>query len=740
MDNPMTSITGKASDEQFRLRARQRRLAQVARILSGEYGAGGAEATQVILDPYGRACTDGKTVWVPQEAVKGNEGMNLIAQEAILAHEAAGHLRYTDFAVWRDMCHQVGAGKQDKLMPDMVNILEDTRINHLLSQDFAGSGKRVAMTNHYYTQQHMAHWATKTIETDDEELSAVMTAIMCETISATPHWFTNENVVACIDDVRPLYQNAIKQPNTTEVIRQAKRVVKKIREHYPIAENSEGADDSMDSHELNEIEEAAAKQCRGDGGKAEEVSPVRFDDMKAPTAEDAKEASEAASEAPIGDEEGEGASTTDEGSEDGASSPSEEGAATETCGEGDGEGGEIDVGELGGELDDYDDTEVNGENKSTGADKDGLAGFGGIGANTITTSNGEMVDMDIILREAIECVETDDITSLNDEADYNEQVFEAYTGLGEVIGGNDEEGHFMNVVDFFNTRQSRSGYRVNGDADNIDKASAHYDDMVAMYDETITTLVELYERKLAGLDTRWNNQLRRGKLDTRRLSRYGQSRNLFKKRNVQDDPTANVIILVDASGSMGGHSSGVNLNGRSNAHYAANASIIFHEVFHRLGFNCEVVDFSSEYDYGTQGGTQIAVNKLYSTPLSDRTKAAIALPSTGSENSDGRAINWCYNRLAEMPSDVAANMVFTISDGAPAGPSPSGRSVAEDLKIVAANPPRGVELFALGICGSPVHQFYEHHLTVNDLRDITDKGLHLIEDMLDRVRRNRVVQ
>jgi len=85
-------------------------------------------------------------------------------------------------------------------------------------------------------------------------------------------------------------------------------------------------------------------------------------------------------------------------------------------------------------------------------------------------------------------------------------------------------------------------------------------------------------------------------------------------------------------------------------------------------------------------------------------------------------------------------MVFTISDGAPAGPSPSGRSVAEDLKIVAANPPRGVELFALGICGSPVHQFYEHHLTVNDLRDITDKGLHLIEDMLDRVRRNRVVQ
>jgi cobalamin biosynthesis protein CobT len=351
-----------------------------------------------------------------------------------------------------------------------------------------------------------------------------------------------------------------------------------------------------------------------------------------------------------------------------------------------------------------------------------------------------MVDMDTIMREALECVETDDLLSLHDEADYNEEKYEAYTGIDEVIGGNDEFGHFMKVVDFFDTRETRTGYRVNGDADNIDQASEHYDNIVAKYEDSITTLVELYQRKLAGLDTRWNNQLRRGKLDTRRLSRYGQSRNLFKKRNVQDDPTANVIILVDASGSMGGHSKNVYTKGTSAAHHAANASIIFHEVFHRLGFNCEVVDFSSEYDYGTQGGTQIAINKLYNTPLNNRTKAAIALPSTGAENSDGRAVNWCYNRLAEMPSDVAANMVFTISDGSPAGPSPSGRSVSEDLSIVAANPPRGVELFALGICGSPVHQYYEHHLSVKNLTDITDKGLHLIEDMLDRVRRNRVVQ
>ena len=93
-----------------------------------------------------------------------------------------------------------------------------------------------------------------------------------------------------------------------------------------------------------------------------------------------------------------------------------------------------------------------------------------------------------------------------------------------------------------------------------------------------------------------------------------------------------------------------------------------------------------------------------------------------------------------MPKEVAANMVFTISDGAPAGPAPTNVSVSQDLKNVAANPPRGVEVFALGVCGSPVERFYEHSLSISGIDQIVDKGLFLIEDMLDRVRTNRVVQ
>lgn len=751
-DNPMAGIINKPKDDAFRFRARQRRLAQVARILSGEYGMGGASATRVVLDPAGKACTDGKTVWVPQTAIAGDEASNLLAQEAILAHEAAGHLRYTDFGAWDSLRRTVRTGKDDPLIHHMVNILEDTRINHLLGQDFPGSGKRVAYTNNYYTNMHRAKWATEEID-ETNRLGAVLTAIMTETINNTPHFFDDEAVVACIDEARPVYQNAVNQPNTTEVIRQARRVIEVIRRHFPMADDDRDMDsaglpmegmgdfemDSMDSHTPNQIAESAKNQAES-GEEAEDVSPTRFDERTAPTKEDAE-----ASKLSESESEGEGESTGGMGlGDDGDDAEGDaEGTGEGESGTGDSDAdGETGEGVAGGDLDDtigeYDETEVSGDAGNTEADEDGLAGYGGIGQNTIITSNGEMVDMDTIMREAIECMEVEDYEALNDEADYEYEVSEAYAGIDGVVNGPDETGHYMNVVDFFDTRQTRSGYRMDGTIDNIESASEHYEATVEKYEDTIQTLVDLYTRRLLGLDTRWNTHLRRGKLDTRRLSRYGTSRNLFRKRNIQDDPTANVILLVDASGSMGGHSEGV--TGGSRAHHAANASIVFHEVFDRLGFNVEVVDFSSHYDLGTVGGTQIAVNRLYSNPICDRTKAAIALPSTGSENSDGRALNWCYNRLSEMPKEVSANMVFTISDGAPAGPAPTNVSVSQDLKNVASNPPRGVEVFALGVCGSPVDRYYEHSLSISGIDQIVDKGLVLIEDMLDRVRTNRVVQ
>ena len=721
----------------FKNRIRQRRLAHVARILSGEWNAGGAKAISVQLNDNNVAATDGANVFIPRVCIPDDEAANLIAQEAILAHEAAGHLRYTDFAAWNDLRRTVNNGTDDILIHPMVNILEDARINHLVGQDFHGSGNKITWLNHYYTEKHEAAWA----ETGGDTLKGVMCGIMTEVINGTPSFIDDASVEAVLDDLRPLYANAVRQPSTKAVIKQARRVIEQLRIHFPLEESdetdsSDGAggegegegdesmEDSMpsagisnealdaldeitemleeagiDTHTLSDIEKAMREQMRREAeGEtvAEEVSPTRFDGMS------------------IGGEVGDG----------------EDGDA-----DGEGEGGELTEGEKIGETGDmgsaYDEEAVADATDMT-SDNNGedTAGFGGVGSNSITkgTDDGQF---EVIMREAVEAIEVEDTKVVLDAQDYVFDAEDSYE-ISEIHSGLDEEGHAIETVEFFDARAEHSS------PDHLDNAVQHYDLTVEKNEDAIQTLVEVYQRKLRGLDTRWNTQLRRGKLDTKRLNRNGLSRNLFKKRNVQDDPTANVIILVDASGSMGGHHEGV--EGSSRAHYAAEAGVVFHEVFHRLGFNVEVVDFSSGYGKGTCGYTQIAVQRQAGHPLTDRVKAALRLPAYGSENADGRAINWCYNRLKEMGIESAsANMVFTISDGAPAGPSPNGVSTSEDLKNVAANPPRGVELFALGVCGSPVDRYYEHSLSINGISDITDSGLHLIEEMLERVRMNRVV-
>lgn len=739
----------------FKNRIRQRRLAHVARILSGEWNAGGAKAISVQLNDDNVAATDGANVFIPRVCIPEDEAANLIAQEAILAHEAAGHLRYTDFEAWNDLRRTVNNGTDDKLIHPMVNILEDARINHLVGQDFHGSGNKITWLNDYYTQKHEASWNEGE---GQSTMQGVMCGIMTEVINGTPSFIKDEEVEAILDDLRPLYANAVKQPSTKAVIKQARRVIKKLREYFPLEESDEtdscdapssdggegegagagageggedwgegyenwgeGGEDSpkpydrafdeimemleeagIDTHSLEDIEKAMREQMRREAhGEtvAEEVSPTRFDGMK------------------VGGEVGDG----------------EDGEDGDTAGEG--EGGELTAGEKIGETGDmgseYDDSKVADATDMTTNIEDGdTAGFGGVGTNSITkgTDDGQF---EVIMREAVEAIEVEDTKVVIDAQDYVFDAEDSYE-ISEIHSGLDEEGHAIETVEFFDARAEHS------DPDNIDRAVEHYDLTVEKNEDAIQTLVEVYQRKLRGLDTRWNTQLRRGKLDTKRLNRNGLSRNLFKKRNVQDDPTANVIILVDASGSMGGHHEGV--EGSSRAHYAAEAGVVFHEVFHRLGFNVEVVDFSSGYGKGSCGYTQIAVQRQAGHPLTDRVKAALRLPAYGSENADGRAINWCYNRLKEMGIESAsANMVFTISDGAPAGPSPHGVSTSEDLKNVAANPPRGVELFALGVCGSPVDRYYEHSLSINGISDITESGLHLIEEMLERVRMNRVV-
>ena len=215
-------------------KARAARLTRFARIMGGKTDEGVPIAQQVILNDEGKACTDGKKVWIPR-TMHDDEVMNLAMQEAILAHEAAGHLRYTDFGAWERMCKGIREGDatgQDPLLHHIVNIMEDARVNHLLSQDFAGSGKRLDMTQEHFYEKHCEMWAGKS-EDETNDRQGALIAMMSECIINKPSPARSKDIDSFMGEVRPILKTAVGQPNTRQVIKQSERILAIYRKYWP---------------------------------------------------------------------------------------------------------------------------------------------------------------------------------------------------------------------------------------------------------------------------------------------------------------------------------------------------------------------------------------------------------------------------------------------------------------------------------------------------------------------------
>ena len=111
-------------------RAYQHHLGNLAKVLSGQYEGKGRSVKRLKVGPKEPCATDGDTVHLSYPIMEGiSDNMNLILTEAILAHEAAGHLRYTNFNAWKSMTDGIKRGDEDSLLHDFVNIFEDARMN-----------------------------------------------------------------------------------------------------------------------------------------------------------------------------------------------------------------------------------------------------------------------------------------------------------------------------------------------------------------------------------------------------------------------------------------------------------------------------------------------------------------------------------------------------------------------------------------------------------------------------------
>lgn len=677
-------MTMNRNQNAWKLRARQARLTRIARIMSGELEGVGAKVERVILNNQGKCSTDGKNVYIPATYETNNEALDLMMQEGGLAHEVAGHLRYTCFKSWHSLSDQVKKGEADQLIHHFVNILEDARVNHLLSQDFPGSGKRLDATQAVFMERHKAHWASQDSNDESLDRQAAIVAMMTEAIIHEPHFNTDRpDVVAYMDEVRDILHNAVGQIDTPAVIKQAKRLITIYRTYWP----NDGSDEGMGGEGMGEgillddmspEEIERMKKAQADGNMTpEKVSKVRFKDMKKPEKPDNAEESGAGGS---GDDDANEADNGDDNGENGQPSNGE--------------------GESSDESDD-------GEAQS---DTTGNAGEAKAQEFDIDYDNGADGDFDSLFAELTEALESEAVQAADMEHDFNEEAEDSATSIDD-----DKIGRHEIQITHGTEDMVRRGI------DHVDSWASEYDRTINQFSTQIKTMKNELRRLIKGRNSRYTDGLKRGDLDDRKLWQHQTNNRIFKKKDQPKKAEANVLILVDASGSMGCG---------TRATSASECAAVVTEVMDSLGFGCEVIDFNS--DGATASGyTSMRVRKGMTAPLNRITKAAIRAPFVGSQNSDGYAVQWCLNRLSKMKGN---RILFVISDGQPAGPYDTAHgSGSNHLKAVVEGAPKDIGLFSIGIDGMDTSRFYPNGASCN-ADELTTKAMPIIRKMLRKVR------
>jgi len=740
-------------DNRVRLRT-QAHMAKLATVLSGQMEGKGRTVKKVIVASGAGCSTDGENIQLefPITGFVKSGVENMIVTEAILAHEAAGHLRYTNFNAWKRMIDAIKRNKEDKLMQDFVNIVEDARVNYLLGKDFAGSKKRLDYAQRKMMEATRTMIEGKVIADDDRRLPQYgVIAIATEVIIAVPHFVNNQKVIDMMDEVRPMFSDAIASQDTSRVIKKCRDMLAIYRKHFPLggdgaSDMKEGEGLFADDMSMDKIIEAAKNQ-RANSNEAQKVRTNRFKDLEMPT--EGRDFSECDSGSCAGDGEGEGEDDGEGG--EGGKGDGEEG------GDGDGNGevtggsdavgeecdanGEGDSGSLEGEGGDSDsdggsdptdamegsEGEGNGQNMANGelkgdshdgeemiiSDPETTEGVGrnGTGNSNALTGEGTAdanleTEVDELLDELSEMSDWE-VTKMQEVA---EGMVEDIPEFGE---GQCDSTHAILV-----RREFVSEERFLSQSS---KYTDRYNQVKRLNRGGIKRIEKVMRNLVKGADTKFNTHKKRGKLDTKRLwaAGSGSSDKVFKTDKIVPDFNAAVVVLIDASGSMG---SGVSSDwGRgTRASAAGEAAVTISESLEALGVDYEVVDFMSSYGRSNYGGiktpaglhgaTGITMRKAVHDSLTNEIKARIVAPNIGGENSDGYALEWAMKRCDMIAKEGQKKIVFVISDGQPAGPAPSGMSARNHLhKVLKTAEKEDYILFSVGIAGMDTSRYYSKH-------------------------------
>lgn len=694
-------------------------LTKLGRVLSGEYEGKGRNIKSVKVGPTQPCATNGEDVFIsyPIAPTVADPRLNLIMTEAVMAHECAGHLRYTNFNAWKRVTDGVKRGDEDRLLHDFVNIVEDARVNYLLGQDFAGSKKRLDFAQDYMMAQHKASVAGRVLESHEVPKMAVL-AIATETILGVGHFFNNDKIINMMNDIRPHIKGAVASVDTSEAVKGARNLLSIYRSHFPEDEcggDEYGANKTpeaegifADDMDMDYITEAANSQKRNKK-EAEKVERKRFKKVAdaLPTSDNVEDAdgdgagdgdsdadADADGDGGMGDQAGDGDADGDidgDGGLDGAGEGDADAGDTESGASGTGEGdgdGEQEGGDGAGQAASKENDALKGLEKGEATvfgdnHDDGHMAGGEGSAEAIFGGTDFAVNM---LAEAADMLEDFEDMEFDDEGELIENEYK----WSEVYGTSNDGNHA--IITQVNKEWRHGLYPLSA-----------YQEVANRNKQGIKKLGREIERLIKGADSRFSTHHKKGKLDTRRLWAVKTSERLFQKPKEHEAFNLRCVVLIDASGSMSGN----------RARMAGQAAVTLCEALEQVGADYEVVDFNSSnggVDGYEDGATYINVRKAANEALTTTNKRQIVTPYAGSQNSDGFAVKWAAKRTKQIGDDGAKRLVFIISDGAPAGPAPSGIGAGQHLIDVLHDLEKDdVLLFSVGICGMNTSRYYGNH-------------------------------
>ena len=219
--------------------------------------------------------------------------------------------------------------------------------------------------------------------------------------------------------------------------------------------------------------------------------------------------------------------------------------------------------------------------------------------------------------------------------------------------------------------------------------------------------------------------VKKGKLDQARLARVcfnapGLNERIFKNKINNNTLDTAISILVDMSGSMGGHK----------AFYALAATLLLKEVCSTINIPLEVVGFTD----GATGNRGLLAPLMFiykgfnDLRVSDKDLKEYFATSSYHMcgNPDGESILWAHSRLIKRREK--RKVLIVMSDGCPAA-SKSSVGLEEFTKVVIKEieDSKKVDIYGLGLLCASVEDYYTHHSTVWNVSNIPSTLLSLIE-------------